>query len=102
MIGIFRNPPAEPRAQALPDRPPTRQAVLEQVERIVASPLFRNSKRYTGLLKYTVEQKLGNRTDLLKERLLGIEVFGALDDFDTGGDRLRRRARRHSDRLCDH
>jgi hypothetical protein len=86
MIGILRKTPAAPRERALPDRPPTRQAVLEQVERIIASPLFRNSKRYSGLLKYAVEQKLENRTDLLKERLLGIEVFGREADYDTNHD----------------
>ncbi|HKD07302.1 MAG TPA: hypothetical protein VKB79_15475 [Bryobacteraceae bacterium] len=86
MIGIFRETQAAPRPDTKSQSPLTRQSMLEQVERIVASPLFRNSKRYTGLLRYAVEQKLESRTDLLKERLLGIEVFGRDADYDTNHD----------------
>jgi hypothetical protein len=86
MIGIFRETPVTPRPDTKSEPPLTKQSVLAQVERIVASPLFRNSKRYTGLLRYVVEQKLEGRTDVLKERLLGIEVFGREVDYDTNHD----------------
>lgn len=65
---------------------PAPEAILEQVERLVGSPLFRNSKRYTGLLRYVVTQTLEGQTALLKERLLGIEVFGRDAEYDTNHD----------------
>jgi hypothetical protein len=86
MIGIFRESSAPPVTQTSAHTLLTKQSVLDQVERILASPLFRNSKRYTGLLRYVVEQKLEGRADLLKERLLGIEVFGREADYDTNHD----------------
>ncbi|AXC12045.1 Adenylate cyclase [Acidisarcina polymorpha] len=65
---------------------PNRIEVLKQLERIIGSPHFRNSKRYPNLLKFAVEHTLAGRTDLLKERTLGIEVFGRLNDYDTSAD----------------
>ncbi len=60
--------------------------VREQLERIVSSPLLRNSKRYPSLLRYVVEQALDGRAQNLKERTLGIEVFGRSPDYDTNID----------------
>jgi hypothetical protein len=62
------------------------EAVREQVERIVADPLFRNSKRYGGLLKFIAERSLDGRSEDLKERIIGIEVFGRTPDYDTSND----------------
>src|SRR5665213_1862278 len=60
--------------------------VREQLDRILASPLFKNSKRYPSLLRYVVEQALDGHGSELKERTLGIEVFGRLPDYDTNID----------------
>jgi hypothetical protein len=62
------------------------RAIQEQLERILADPLFRNSKRYPNLLRYVVEQSLLGHTMHLKERTLGIEVFGRKPDYDTNLD----------------
>ncbi|HLY42893.1 MAG TPA: hypothetical protein VKR52_16885 [Terracidiphilus sp.] len=60
--------------------------VREQLDRLLAHPLFANSKRYPALLAYTVEQTLlGNSTDL-KERSIGIEVFGRSPSYDANAD----------------
>jgi hypothetical protein len=56
------------------------------VERIVADPLFRNSKRYSGLLKFIAERSLDGRSEDLKERIIGTEVFGRTPDYDTSND----------------
>jgi hypothetical protein len=65
-------------------------AVREQVERLVAHPLFANSKRYPALLAYVVEQTLlGNASDL-KERSIGIEVFGRSPSYDANADPIVR------------
>src|SRR5665213_3111835 len=61
-------------------------AVREQLDRILASPLFKNSKRYPSLLRYVVEQVLDGHGSELKERTLGIEVFGRVPDYDTNID----------------
>lgn len=63
-----------------------RDAVREQVARIVASPAFRSSKRYTDFLRYTVEHTICGDTENIKERVLGVEVFGRLPNYDTGSD----------------
>ena len=61
-------------------------AIREQLQRLLAHPLFANSKRYPALLAYTVEQSLlGNAGDL-KERSIGIEVFGRTPTYDANAD----------------
>ena len=60
--------------------------VREQLDRLLVHPLFANSKRYPALLAYTVEQTLlGNAADL-KERSIGIEVFGRAPTYDANAD----------------
>ncbi|PWU06295.1 MAG: hypothetical protein C5B51_12655 [Terriglobia bacterium] len=63
-----------------------RAAVLEQLERILASPLFKNSKRYPPFLRYVVEQTLNGHGDRIKERTLGVGLFGRDPDYDTNSD----------------
>ncbi len=65
---------------------PGREEVLAQLERIVQSIHFRNSKRYPTLLRFVVERTLEGNADNLKERTLGIEVFGRQPDYDTNAD----------------
>jgi hypothetical protein len=74
-------------------QPQTRQdrdAVLSELEAILASPHFCNSKRYPALLSFIVKNSLAGRTDLLKERTLGIEVFDRPADYDTNADTVVR------------
>jgi len=63
-----------------------REAIREQLGRILASTLFRNSKRFPSLLSYTVECALRGSVEPLKERTLGVEVFGRQPDYDTTQD----------------
>jgi hypothetical protein len=63
-----------------------RTAIQAQLERILANPLFKNSKRYPNLLRYVVERTLDGHPGELKERTLGIEVFGRDPDYDTNLD----------------
>jgi hypothetical protein len=63
-----------------------RAAIQAQLERILANPLFKNSKRYPSLLRYVVERTLDGHPGELKERTLGIEVFGREPDYDTNLD----------------
>jgi hypothetical protein len=75
-----------------PTTPEQEVVVREQLERILASPVFRNSKRYASVLKYIVESTLEGNSQHLKERTIGIEVFGRAPDYDTSTDHAVRSA----------
>ena len=77
-------------AQWHPASDDERKSVRQQLERVLASPLFRNSKRYPALLRFVVEQSLDGNEDQLKERLLGINVFHRQPDYDTNQDTIVR------------
>jgi hypothetical protein len=55
---------------------PDAGAVRDQLRRLLAHPLFANSKRYPVFLAYTVEQTLIGNASELKERTIGVEAFG--------------------------
>jgi len=61
-------------------------AIREQLERLLAHPLFSNSKRYPVFLAYAVEQTLQGNSAELKERSIGIEVFGRAPSYDANAD----------------
>jgi hypothetical protein len=67
-----------------------RTAVEKQLARILLSHYFRNSERYTGFLRFVVDATLQEQTDLLKERLVGINVFGRDPSYDTLTDNVVR------------
>jgi hypothetical protein len=67
-----------------------REAVLQELEQILSSPHFSNSKRYPALLRYVVEGTLAGKSDLLKERTLGVEVFDRPASYDTNTDTVVR------------
>ena len=62
------------------------RAVREQLERVLSSSPFRNSKRYPAMLRYVVEHTLEGKTHDLKERTVAVEVFGRSPDYDPGTD----------------
>ena len=67
-----------------------RDAVLRELQTVLASPDFAASKRYPALLKYIVENTLAGKSDLLKERTLGVEVFERPATYDTNADTVVR------------
>ncbi len=69
-----------------PTTVPDPAAVREQLERLVSHSLFANSKRYPALLGYVVEQTLLGNASELKERSIGIEVFGRSPSYDANAD----------------
>ena len=66
--------------------------VREQLRRLVAHPLFTNSKRYPVLLTYAVEQTLLGNASELKERTIGVEAFGREPVYDVNLDPVVRTA----------
>lgn len=74
----------------IPTSEADRAAVRAELERLVESALFRNSRRYPALLQYLVEQTLAGNEAALKERLLGVAVFQRPTDYDTNQDTVVR------------
>src|SRR3954451_8014207 len=62
------------------------KAVLGQLDRMLKSRHFRNSRRYPAFLNHIVRHTLDGDLDSLKERILGVEVFKRPNDYDTGSD----------------
>jgi hypothetical protein len=67
-----------------------RDAILRELDEVLASPQFCNSKRYPTLLKYIVENTLAGNLEVLKERTLGVEVFDRPPTYDTNTDTVVR------------
>lgn len=62
----------------------------QQLELLLASPLFHSSKRYPRFLRFVVAGALAGQTDQLKERILGVEIFDRPADYDTNTDPIVR------------
>jgi len=77
--------------------------VREQVQRIVASDVFRRSARMERFLMVAVERTLTGQPEKLKEYALGRDVFNRGEDYDPRSDsivrveaqRLRRKLREY-------
>jgi hypothetical protein len=69
----------------IPTTAAEREAVREQVGRILSSAMFRNSKRFPAFIRYTVEHALAS-AESLKERTIGHDVFGREAGYDTAQD----------------
>jgi hypothetical protein len=74
----------------VPATPVDRAAVQAELERVLSDPHFSSSKRYPSFLRFVVSNTLAGHTDLLKERVLGLEVFGRPANYDTTTDPIVR------------
>jgi hypothetical protein len=83
--------------------------VRDELNRMVASRHFRTSRRSKEFLQYVVNQKISGSGELLKERLIGVEIFGRKPDYAVGedpvvrvlaGDVRHRLERYHADPEC--
>ena len=63
-----------------------------QLDRILNSAHFKNSKRCQSLLTYVVEAVIEGHSDRVKERTIGVEVFGRDPAYDTNEDAVVRTA----------
>src|SRR5690242_10749094 len=64
--------------------------VRTHVRRIVESPALKGSKRSQEFLQFIVDRALEEHSDELKERTLGVELFGRTPSYDTGADAIVR------------
>ncbi len=61
-----------------------------QVERLLADPLFSQSRRYSSFLRYVTDRALNHTQEPVTERSLGVEVFGRPPHYDTDADPIVR------------
>ena len=67
-----------------------RDAVRDQLDRMLASSYFSHSKRFPNFLRFVVANTLDGTVESIKERTLGIEIFGRDPDYDTASDPIVR------------
>jgi hypothetical protein len=70
----------------------TADMVRAQLELLVHDDVFRSSKRSVTFLRYVVAQTLNGSADQIKERTIGVEVFGRDPSYDTNSDHIVRTA----------
>jgi hypothetical protein len=64
---------------------------------------FRSSLQCQALLRYIVEHSLSQETEALRERVIGVTVFGRASNYDAGNDPVvRARAAEVRKRLAQH
>ena len=84
-------PNREPKAaDPGPVRAASAERVLAHMEAVLASPVFRTSKRCQELLRFVVENAVLGRVDLLKERTIGVEVFARPPHYEPSEDAIVR------------
>jgi len=74
----------------LAESPEGREKIVAHLQHIVEGPAFRGSQRSEQFLRYIVEQSIARHFDLLKERMIGVELFGRSPSYDTGEDAIVR------------
>lgn len=67
-----------------------REGIQLHLKEILEGDAFRGSNRSGQFLKHIIEETLSGRQENLKERLLGIEIFGRSAAYDTGEDAIVR------------
>jgi hypothetical protein len=67
-----------------------RSEVRQQLDRLLLNAHFSHSKRFPSFLRFIVQEELEGRGDQLKERTLGVEVFGRDAGYDTTSDPIVR------------
>jgi hypothetical protein len=66
--------------------PPDALAVQQALDEILSSTPFCHTQQCQSLLRYVVKHTLAQEEHLLRERVIGAEVFGRKPDYETGDD----------------
>src|SRR5579864_1260549 len=66
------------------------QCIRSALDSVIASDAFAGSKRCQDFLKLVVEHTLAGDVDSLRERMIGVEMFGRRADYDTSNDAVVR------------
>jgi hypothetical protein len=65
-------------------------ALRRHLKEIIEGKAFKGSPRSIQFLEYIVEQALAGQFDALKERVIGVELFGRSPSYETGEDAIVR------------
>src|SRR5580698_6460750 len=84
------NPVADETSVWIPRTEDDKEKVRQQMNRLLETTHFKNSRRYPAVFRFIVEETLEGRGEFLKERLLGIRVFNRAPDYDTAEDPIAR------------
>ena len=66
----------------------TPDRIQAQLETMIQDEVFRSSKRSVSFLKYVVTEALNGSGNQIKERTIGVEVFGRTASYDTNIDHI--------------
>src|SRR3984885_4237418 len=66
------------------------KAFQQHLEEVLCGEAFRGSHRSVQFLRYVINQSVNGHCDELKERLIGVELFGRSPSYDTGEDAIVR------------
>jgi len=64
--------------------------IRDELRTVLASEAFKGGRRAQDFLQLVVEHALAGRLDNLRERMLGVEMFGRPVDYDTANDAVVR------------
>ena len=62
------------------------ERLQQALDHILSSAPFRNTQQCQNLLRYIVKHSLAGEDNLLRERVIGSEIFGRRPDYETGDD----------------
>ena len=62
----------------------------QHVKEVIEGAAFKGSHRSGQFLQYIVDQAIAGHSESLKERIIGIELFGRAPSYDTGDDAIVR------------
>jgi hypothetical protein len=79
------NPISSPRDSSLPQ-----DLILHALDDVLSSGPFRNTQQCQNLLRYIVQHTLAGEDHLLRERVIGAEVFRRSSDYEPGEDPIVR------------
>src|SRR5882762_10545397 len=65
-------------------------AVQRHLKDVIEGAAFKGSHRSGQFLRYIVEQAIAGHFESLKERVIGVELFGRSASYDTGDDAIVR------------
>ena len=65
-------------------------AISGHLDHVLESRSFRGSRRSQEFLRYIIEKSLAGDFDELKERVLGVEIFGRVPTYNTSEDAIVR------------
>ena len=92
MQSLIPPPPASGQTSVPPGKaaPPSAESIHRVLEEVLQSGPFCHTQQCQSLLRYIVSHSLAQEDHLLRERVIGAEVFGRRPDYETGEDPIVR------------